>query len=268
MDAVARRLERRYAAAINKLLKTVLPSSSNPVEAQYQLRLGALQVSQQMVQWANATNKRDWRKAAETAQGGKAVRKALQQELTGTTVGAAVRRYINASASHVASIPAYAAAHVANEVHAAQLRGARPAEIAKIIKQRYPQLMRNKVRMLARTQSQAASTALNEARSEELDLPWYVWLSSKDQRTRKSHKKMDNVLVPWAQPPDPEALIGVQSTLGHYHSGECPNCRCTQSVLLNIDDVSWPHRVYYNNRITRLTRAQFLALPINKPLRK
>jgi uncharacterized protein with gpF-like domain len=89
---------------------------------------------------------------------------------------------------------------------------------------------------------------------------WYTWETSEDQRVRRSHKKMQGVVVPWAQDPDPEALIGEESTLGHYSAGSCPSCRCYAAPILTLEDINFPARVYWQGEIHRMTKQQFKVI--------
>ena len=109
----------------------------------------------------------------------------------------------------------------------------------------------------AKQDRSCASTALTQARSEQVGADWYEWLTSEDARVRDSHKKMNGILVAWAQPPSPERLAGEPSGLGPYHAGACPNCRCTSAPMLSIDDVDWPHKVHDGSTVKRMTRAEF-----------
>jgi len=68
---------------------------------------------------------------------------------------------------------------------------------------------------------------------------------------------MDEVLIKWSDAPSPEALIGVKSSLGKYHAGDCPNCRCYPEPVVNLDNIQWPAKVYSNGAITMMTRVQF-----------
>lgn len=102
-----------------------------------------------------------------------------------------------------------------------------------------------------------ASSTLTMARCEELNLPWFEWDTSVDQRVRPSHRNLNGVICSWNDLPSPEALIGVKSTLGRCGPGMSPNCRCVPSVLLSADDVSWPRRVYVAGRLQMMTRAAF-----------
>ena len=69
----------------------------------------------------------------------------------------------------------------------------------------------------------------------------------------------DDVIVFYNNPPAPEELIGKKSQ-GHYHAGGIYNCRCYEEPVLDIDDVSWPHKVYHAGRIQRMSKKQFTKL--------
>jgi SPP1 gp7 family putative phage head morphogenesis protein len=56
----------------------------------------------------------------------------------------------------------------------------------------------------------------------------------------------------------------LQSPTGYYTVSTsgigAKNCRCYPESLLRFDQISWPHRVYSNGRITSMTLAQFKRL--------
>ena len=70
-------------------------------------------------------------------------------------------------------------------------------------------------------------------------------------------KKMQDVIVSWSQAPDPEALVGIKSTLGHYHAGECPNCRCYPAPVLTFDDINFPAHVCWGGTIKTMSKQEF-----------
>ena len=262
------RLEKQYAAAIGKITKRILApikpdQSLDEWLAEIAQRSQAADISeastllaQQMVHWTNVKNARSWREAAAKSQRSRELYRLLQQEMQGAT-GLAVQRLIAANAGYISSVPLDAARVLVDEVTRAQQAGARAGTISKMLKTRFPQLLKSRVHLISRTEASKASLALTESRCQELDLPAYVWRTSKDQRVRDSHRLMDGCIVFWNDPPSPEALDGVKSTLGHYHAGGAPNDRCTQEVLLSIDDIGWPHRVHSNGAIHTMTKTQF-----------
>jgi SPP1 gp7 family putative phage head morphogenesis protein len=125
---------------------------------------------------------------------------------------------------------------------------------------RFPEITKARIAMLARTEVASTAESITQARAQNLGAKWYEWLSSEDSRVRPSHRKMDHVLVRWDDPPSPEALIGQKSRLGKYNVGRSPNCRCTGVPIIDLDEVTFPAKVYYRGSITRMGRAKFLAL--------
>jgi SPP1 gp7 family putative phage head morphogenesis protein len=176
--------------------------------------------------------------------------------------GAAVNRLIAENAKYISSVPVEAAERLVHEVRTAQQSGARAETVAKMMRQRFPALLRSRVALIARTETAKASTALTQARCEELDLDWYVWESSEDVRVRDSHRNMAGVLVPWNDAPRPEALVGEKSGLGAYHAGSCPNCRCYSAPVLALDDVRFPARVYWQGAVRRMTKQEFKKIAV------
>ncbi|MGP8260731.1 MAG: minor capsid protein [Acidobacteriaceae bacterium] len=152
-----------------------------------------------------------------------------------------------------ASLPA----DVIDHIHAKSLEGNRAEGIAESLKGLLPETPPSQLESIALTVIGKASTALERIRSEKIDIRWYVWETSGDVRVRKSHRKMKGVIVAWNNPPSPEHLIGDEATLGKYHAGEAPECRCLCLPLVSLSEVRWPHRVYYRGQIQRMTRAAF-----------
>ena len=264
------RFQRAYEQGIRKLVKRILP----PMKPEQTLeewmaelaarsqatdvREASQHLAKQMVWWANARNMSTWREAAAKSQQSRQLHRLLQKEMQGAT-GVAARKLVLENAHYIKSIPLHAAQLLTGEVLRAQQAGARPGTVAKMMRARFPKLLTSRVHLISRTETAKAATALTEARCDELDIDFYRWVTSKDQRVRKSHHDMQGVIVPWSQTPSPEALVGERSTLGEYHAGSCPNCRCYAAPILTLDDVTFPARVYWNGTIHQMTKPQFLA---------
>jgi SPP1 gp7 family putative phage head morphogenesis protein len=264
-----RRIERAYRTAINKIVGRVLmPKLSEETLEQWlgkiverskaeDIREASELLAKQMVAAADSSNQKTWKQAAAKWSSGRRLYRLLQAELASTPLGAKVQTIIRENANYISSIPLECAQTLVDEVTKAQQAGARASTIAKMTRARFPALLKSRVNLIARTEVAKASTALTQARSEQVGADWYEWLTSEDVRVRDSHKKMDGVLVAWAQPPSPEKLAGEPSGLGPYHAGACPNCRCTSAPLLDLGDVDWPHKVHDGSAVKRMTRAEF-----------
>jgi SPP1 gp7 family putative phage head morphogenesis protein len=213
----------------------------------------------QMVTHLFRDNGRTWRQAARENSQGRQIYAALQHELAGP-IGSQVRLLTQHNAGLIRSIPLHIAQEVNEKVLRESMKGVRASEIAEMLKKQVPHMSNVKANLIARTETSKTSTALTQARSDYVGARWYVWRSSEDSRVRESHDNMDGVIVPWSNPPSPEALIGERSALGHYHAGGAPNCRCYAEPLIDLDDVRWPVRVYYQGGIQRMSRKQFEAI--------
>ncbi len=265
--AAQKRIERMY----ERLLRTVFQEAAkaekhgslmdflNSLANSQRLKDLAEQAALKMVLLIDAANERTWREAAQKALRGRFVYRALHRELGGR-VGGRVREIVDANAKLIRSIPRTLASRVSHQIAQAQQRGTRAKTMEAQIRKQIPGMTAARIRLIARTETSKASTALTQARAERLRLSWYVWRSSHDQRVRPSHSfmaKSGGVLVPWGSPPQPEELVGEKSTLGAYHAGSAPNCRCYAEPLMRFEQIEFPHRVYYNGRVQSMTLARF-----------
>jgi SPP1 gp7 family putative phage head morphogenesis protein len=215
-----------------------------------------MELARRMMQWTNVSNQRTWREAAARSMQSQKLYRLLQAEMQGAT-GQRVAEIVRDNARYISSLPLECARALTGEVTKAQEAGARAGTIAKMMKSRFPELLRSRVQFISRTEVAKASAALTQARCEALKIDFYEWETSLDARVRASHRKMQGILIPYNDPPSPEALNGEKSTLGNYHAGCAPNCRCPQIPLLSIDDVRWPHKVYSNGAIHMMTLVAF-----------
>lgn len=219
----------------------------------------ARQAAERMVLGLLSLNARSWRAAAAESMQGQKVFRALREELRGPS-GIRVRALVAENAKLISSLPGKVAQQVTARASEQYFSGERAKELAKTIKG----VSAARARMIAVTEVSKASSALTRARAESLDLPWYVWKTSEDERVRPSHRKMSNVLVRWDHPPAPERLIGQKSSLGHYNAGNAPHDRCYGEPLITLNQVRWPHRVYVGGEIRYMTRSQFERLNVGR----
>ncbi len=269
----SKRLQREYEAGIKRIARYVLkPKMPEQTLDQWLADIAARSraadvqeasdwLSRRMVHWVNVKNAKTWREAASRNQQSRKLYGLLAKEMQGAT-GAAVSRLVRENAALISSVPLVAAQKLTEEVKNAQQSGARAGTINKMMRSRFPELLRSRTNLISRTETAKASAALTEARAEELNLPCYIWESSKDVRTRESHLNMHGVVVFYAQAPDPEQLIGLPSNPGHYHAGNDYNCRCTQIVVLSLDDIVFPARVCWQGAIRIMTKQQFKQIAL------
>lgn len=209
-----------------------------------------------------------WREAARNNGRGREIYRALQKELQGAR-GERIRALVKENADLISTLPKNIADDVTAYVARETMKGRRASDIAEEIRRRFPKDTKARAKLIARTQVSMTQTNLVRARAEDLGLDWYVWRAcggnQGDGRTRSSHKHMSGVLVRWSDPPAPEDLFPLhhvdgtpyKNTLGHYHAGCCPNCRCYPEPVVDLDLLNFPMRVYRNGHIERISRKQF-----------
>lgn len=214
---------------------------------------------ERMVTGLNTGNYSTWRKAAKEATKGNMLYRALLEEMQ-TGISSSIRNQIMENANLIRTLPTDTAKKVVQNITEEAYKGKRASEIARIIQEETSKHSRASARLIARTEVSKATTALTKARSEDLGLKWYVWRTALDgDRVRKSHRNMEGVLVAWSNPPSPEALVR-EPSVGNYHAGNIYNCRCYPEPLISVDDVSWPHKVYYQGAIRKMGKREFEQL--------
>lgn len=216
------------------------------------LRKYAWQAAQRMVVGLLVDGARTWRTAARESMQGERIYRALRFELSGP-IGERARALIQANARLISSLPYDIALKVSGKVAEHSLTGERAEAYSSRLTSH---LAAWHSKLIARTETSKASTALTQARSEDLGLMWWVWRTSKDERVRLSHRKMEGVLCSWNDLPSPELLVGERG-YGHYAAGNIFNCRCYPEPLLYLDQLSWPHRVYRAGSVKYVTLAEF-----------
>lgn len=265
-----RRIEEQYRRVIIRLLDKYLNFPDSATLGQITEALvnfsnvtsifeEAVGIASRMATAVKVENARSWREAARLGSRGRQIYASLQGEMGGR-VGERVDEIVRENALLISSIPREITESVTTEILGFQQKGIRHESMARYLRGRIPELTRSRATLIARTETSKSATALTRARSEDLGLEWYMWATNEDARVRVSHRHMDKVLVNWNDPPSPEALLGIKSTLGKYHAGNCPNCRCDSYPVLALADISWPHRVYMQGRIRRMNLGPFKLL--------
>lgn len=263
-----RSIERKYRRAIDRLLfaaRKYILQAKTPEEVADIIRHFAraptfqsacYAVARSMVTQLAVANQRTWRQAAAKGSKGRAIYNALQKEMSNSKI---YHTIIQNNAQYISSVPDDIAERLTDKISKGYQAGRRPNDLLKEVISEWPSLSRSRAKLIARTEVSKASTALTHERCELAGVQWYVWRNSEDERVRSSHRHINGVIIPWNEPPSPEELDPKheQRPYGHYHAGETFNCRCYPQALLDFNDVSWPHRVYYRGRLRSMTLAEF-----------
>lgn len=277
------RIERSFRRSLQTIAKEIiLRVGDNPSveKIQYALRniakskayndfaeASALKMATQLFDDMGKT----WREAAFYNSKGNQIYEMIQKELLNKG-SSFFYEQVKKNADIIKTLPGEIANDVTSYVAKETNKGRRASDIAKEIFEKFPAQTRARADLIARTEVSKTQSAITELRCRQFGVNWYVWRavggSGGDGRTRKSHRSMANVLVCWDEAPAPEDLFPTigktgrryHNSLGHYHAGCCPNCRCYARPVINLDAFTWPMRIYRNGTIQRISRREFSKL--------
>lgn len=180
-----------------------------------------------------------------------------------------INKKIKERAELFKSIPIEVAKNIIQKIFELTFKGyTDEALINKEIKENYlPNYTKSYVKLLVQTEISKTLVNITEFKCRKNNIPAYKW-KTRDSKARKSHFSMSNVIIFWDDPPAPEDLFPTYSktgqpyknSLGHYHAGCCPNCRCIPIPLKNIDSLNYPVRVYLNGQIKSMNEDDFISL--------
>jgi SPP1 gp7 family putative phage head morphogenesis protein len=264
-----RRIERTYDLAIKSLIDKIFSQFDlfNPYS--YIERIEQFvesktfyevvnHIASNMVTSVYKHNARTWREAATRGTRARDIHEALQKQMQGT-IGDKVYSLVDYNAYLIKSTPLNISKQITKYVMEQQQRGRRSEDIADDLYRRLPGLKRSRVNLIARTETSKASSALTRAQSHDLGIQWFEWITSKDARVRESHKNLDHVLMSYYDLPSPELLVG-EKNVGKYGPGDIYNCRCFAAPVVNINTLSFPHKIYRDGVIRTITKSDFREL--------
>lgn len=135
---------------------------------------------------------------------------------------------IRENAALIKSIPRVLQEQVESVIADGIARGLRVEEVADSIERRF-QVSRSRARFIARDQVAKLNGALVEARNRALGITRYRWITSRDERVRPWHRRLDGTIQEWAEPPV------VDKNGRRCNPGEDFNCRCVSAPL--VEDI-------------------------------
>lgn len=268
-----RRIEREYYSRLNEVNNRIdeilWEYDANDPMSSIDVTQALEEYSNKLLDWAtdlvggviynlNEDDERTWR--AHSAQ----MSRYLKRELTRVPLEPVMKDYMNENVQLIKSLPLTAAQKVQQMVLKNLYTGEYRAEELSEKIRGLGSITKSRAKLIARTEIAKMSTGLTKARSEFLNIPWYIWKTSGDIRVRSSHEIMNNVLVRWSDPASPEELDKQKKTYGHYHPGQIFNCRCFSQPVLRMEDITFPAKVYYNGKIQTMTREKFSELAGNQ----
>lgn len=271
---VAKSIEEKYNTLINKIMSPVIKEVSKYVDDEEKFKQmlkntsnsptfkrKSEQAVREIATMIYRENDRDWREAAFKGSRGNEIRRALEKEVK-SSLEKRMNELIKYNTSLIVTLPQNVSEAVVRHINSEAFKGKRASEIEAEILKYFPHHTKARAQLIARTEVSKFSSALTQARAEELNIDWYEWRTSEDGSVRDSHRIMDKVLINYKHPPVPERLdrkLKLKKYPAPYHAGNIYNCRCYQAPLTDLSDVRFPHKVYNwkKKKIEMMTLAKF-----------
>jgi hypothetical protein len=208
------------------------------------------------------TNSLNWRQFIRSFSGGSRFVPSLY--IPGENVRKTLESEIGLSLILIKELPRRMSQRLSEIVDKSRSLGSSEYQVVNQIKKSYTSLLVQRVKLLSQTDPHRINSRLTEARSQDFELPCFIWSTAKDEVVRVSHQKMDGVVVFWRHLPCPELLMHSSPIFGRYPPGGCPNCRCSAVPVVSIDELfkSTHYRieVYVDDAIRHLTKSQFMRI--------
>jgi len=165
------------------------------------------------------------RDAGSWAELGREMGRALRKEIASAPTGAAMREAMAAQVKLITSLPVEAAERVHKLALESIVESGRAAEIQKEILST-GHVTAARARTIARTEVSRTASLLLESRAKYVGSTHYIWHTSGDADVRPTHRKLNNKIFAWDDPP-------VTETTGERANPGCIwNCRCWAEPIL------------------------------------
>ncbi|MCI8628055.1 MAG: minor capsid protein [Firmicutes bacterium] len=268
----SKRLERNYERILNVIQQQFFQAISNQnnpneminllniIARQYSFEKYCQEIALQMVTSVYKKTEGNWRKAAGQNSKGHEIYEALNKQKQNIFMQNVIQKLIEQNATLIKTLPFNIASDITKYIEKETTKGRRAEDLAEEIKIKFTEKTKANAMCIARTEVSKAQSALIRTRAEILNIQWYIWRTSQDERVRNSHKDMEGVLVSWKDPPSPEQLSKSKYQYGKYHAGEIFNCRCYAEPIVDIRFVKFPCKVYCNGRMIKMKKSEFLKI--------
>lgn len=265
------RLRNKYYRTVVNLYKEILKDvkileeplqivkSINEISQTFEFNQFVYSFTQNLFYNIEVENAKDWREACLKSTKPNEIYRLLMENTKGQIQGLLTAKSLE-NADLIKTIPSLFAQKATEYAEEAYLKGNRADVVRHKILEMYGDITEAEAQRIARTEVSKTSSQLTQIRSKAVGINWYVWRTSKDKRVRHSHDIMEGVLVNFNNPPSPEKLAGEKYQYGVYNAGEIFNCRCYPEPIVDLDDIRFPAKVYYNGAITRMRKSDFLKI--------
>lgn len=134
-----------------------------------------------------------------------------------------VRAFVRENASLITTLPEETLADIEQLVFREGRRGASVREIRARIIERF-EATESRAQLIARDQVSKFNARLTERRQRQAGITSYIWRTSDDARVRDDHRRLDDTVQQWDDPP--VTVTSGKRAGEQNHPGQDIQCRC------------------------------------------
>lgn len=135
--------------------------------------------------------------------------------------------WVNQNVDLIKTIPEDTLDSMREIVHEGFAKGKTSTVMAKEIQKAYSNGLKH-AKFIARDQTAKLNGKIQQAQQQDAGIEEYIWDTSGDSRTRKSHRELDGKKFSWLEPP-------LNSDGRRCHPGEDYACRCIGRPVFHLD---------------------------------
>jgi SPP1 gp7 family putative phage head morphogenesis protein len=159
----------------------------------------------------------------------------LRRMIDTAPVGFTMRKLIDDQVHLIRDIPLEAGRQIQKHAQDYVVSGLRYDTLIDRVQDIIPATV-NRARLIARTETAKAQSAIVQARALHIGSERYYWRSVRDTAVRDKHRELDarsrkGETFAWADPPEAEEPRA-DGTRIYHHPGQFPNCRCFAQPVL------------------------------------
>lgn len=143
-----------------------------------------------------------------------------------------LEKWVSDNVELIRTIPYESLGKMKEIVYQAYMEGKPTTGIVKEIQRQYGRDKRH-ARLLARDQIAKLNAAITQRQQTDAGISRYKWSDSRDERVRKSHRRLNGRIFRWDDPPETDAGR-------RCHPGQDYQCRCCALAVFDLDNIDLP----------------------------
>ncbi len=216
----------------NSLMNVIKDTFMN-IRTEFDKKVESFGLKNKLERLANLTRKlsiREWKRVVHKTLG----INIIEDYYMGEFFSQNIKLWVENNVNLISTIPQNTLSDMMDIVNDGNTNGKSLTSIGKEIQEKYS-IDKRHAQFIARDQIAKLNADITKTQQEGAGVSEYIWSTSKDQRVRDSHKKLDGKRFKWSDPP-----VVDEQTNRRAHPGQDYNCRCIALPVFNLAGLDLP----------------------------